>query len=80
MLNKFRQKYLYSKDTHKILNLWTLDIKDKEIAQQYEDFRVNRFNQLYWALIAVCIFFNFFGFVRYFFLGGEFESALRPLH
>ena len=77
---KLKTKYLFSEETHNILNLATLDIHDKEIATEYELFRIKRFNGLFWPLICVFVLYNLFGWLSYFLSGGELGEALRPLH
>ena len=42
------RSHMYSEDTHDILNYVTLQIKDKEISKEYENYRTNRFNKLFW--------------------------------
>ena len=78
--SKFSQKYFYSAETHNILNLLTLDIKDKEIAREYELYRIKRFNDLFWPLVGVFALFNTFGWLSYFLNNGELASAVRPAH
>ena len=79
-LGKLKQKWFYSEETHNILNLFTLDIKDKEIASEYELYRIKRFNGLFWPLFWVFVVYNGLSLVNYFFRGGELGEALRPLH
>jgi hypothetical protein len=74
-----KQKWFYSEETHNILNHFTLEIKDKEIATEYELYRIKRFNGLFWPLFCVFVMYNVFGWVNYFFGGGELGEALRPL-
>ena len=76
----FSRKYLYSAETHNLLNLLTLDIQDKEIAKEYELYRIKRFNDLFWPLIGVFTLFNVFGWLSYFLNNGELASAVRPAH
>lgn len=76
----FKQKHFYSEETYNILNHFTLDIKDKEIATEYELYRIKRFHGLFWPLVGIFVLYNIFGWVGYFFNNGELGEALRPLH
>lgn len=38
-LSNFKQKYVYSQETYFVLNNFTLQIKDKKIAEEYAEFR-----------------------------------------
>jgi len=78
-LERWRQKWLYSEDTYNILNQFTLDIKDKEIATEYELYRIKRFNGVFWLLVCIYTIHTVFGWVNYFFGGGQLGEALRPL-
>ena len=79
-LKKAYQKYCYSEDTHNILNLLTLEIKDKEIAKEYELYRIQRFNHIFWPVVLIFTLYNVFGWLSYFGSDGELASALRPAH
>ena len=52
---QFKEKYLKNEETHRTLNLLTLEIEDKVIAREYELFRIQRFNALFWPLIFVFV-------------------------
>ena len=49
------KKWLYSPETYNILNYLTLEIKDKDIEREYELYRIKRFNDLYWPLVAILL-------------------------
>jgi hypothetical protein len=62
---QLQRKYLYNEETHRILNLFTLEIEDKEISREYELFRIQRFNELFWPLIAVFAIQNALGWINF---------------
>ena len=79
-ISQFKARYLYSEETHGVLNLLSLDIKDREIAKEYELYRSKRFRGLYWPLFVYVIVLTIFGWTQYFFGNGEIAEAVRPLH
>lgn len=80
ILKKIRARYLYSEETHNILNLLTLEIKDKAIAKEYELYRTKRFRAIYWPCVIFVAILTVFGWLSYFFGEGNFAEAIRPLH
>jgi hypothetical protein len=79
-LRKLVRKYFYSDETYNILNYATLEIEDKEIAKEYELYRIKRFNSMFWPIVTIFMYFNVFNWINYFSKGSELASALRPLH
>jgi hypothetical protein len=59
------QKYLYSEETNNILNLLTLQIKDKEIDREYELFRAKRFKDVFWPVVIYYVCLNLYGLVMF---------------
>ena len=74
------KKIFYSDETYNILNYATLQIEDKEIAKEYELYRIKRFNSMFWPLVAIFMWFNLFGWISFLTQGGELASAIRPVH
>ena len=74
------QSRMYSEDTHEILNYFTLQIKDKEIAKEYETYRTNRFNKLFWPQVIVYAWYNINGWIQYLTGAETISFAVRPSH
>ena len=78
-IKAFYRRKFYGEETHNILNYLTLQIDDKEIAKEYELYRIKRFNNVFWPLAIIFLIFNIGGWYGYA-QGGSLASALRPLH
>ena len=76
----FYRNLAYSKETHFILNYWTLQIHDKEIRQEYTHYRVSRFNKIFWPFTICMLLFNVANWLAYFYGDGMLSSAQRVLY
>jgi hypothetical protein len=57
---RFINKFLYSKDTHFMLNYFTLALKDKEVKKEYDTARVNNYDKHFWKVtIYVAVYYLF---------------------
>jgi hypothetical protein len=79
-LRTFSERYLYNDETHRILNLLTLEIKDKAIAEEYELYRTMRYRAIYWPFVIFVVVLTVMSWLQYFFGEGALAHAIRPLH
>ena len=79
-MKSFGKQYFYSPSTYNLLNTLTLQIKDKEIAREYELCQIQRFNYiLKWILMGLAVILTC-AWAVYFAGRSELYEALRPTH
>lgn len=49
------RKMAYTRNSHYLLNNYTLDIRDPEIRRNFEQIKINRFNSLFLPVTILCV-------------------------
>ena len=67
ILSRKYKRDAFREETYHLLNYYTLSIRDKQIEREYEQYRINRMNELFWPCFAM---------TSIFFVGGWLSSFL----